>query len=37
MIQERQMKAFIVYESAWGNTKAVADAVASGLADQVHT
>jgi len=29
------MKALIVYESAWGNTKAVAEAIAEGLADEI--
>lgn len=31
------MKALIVYESAWGNTKAVADAISEGLSSQVST
>lgn len=31
------MKALIVYESAWGNTRAVAEAVHEGLAAQVET
>lgn len=31
------MKALIVYESAWGNTKAVADAISDGLSAHVAT
>lgn len=31
------MKALVVYESAWGNTKAVAEAVAEGLSTQLET
>jgi len=31
------MKALIVYESAWGNTKAVAEAIGEGLSSHVHS